>query len=279
MKERPLILPECKHHLDMYSISKKDLKDSYEKSESLTGKVTDIDVARRVVKVKLAEKVWVDMDWEDSCLETLTYKSKKNPEIPDQVAAILNRKIRCKVKEINGNDVYVSRKLNMEEAWNYIIALPEDYIFDATVVSINRNATMVFYDIGEGITGFCYYKDFSFTRIRLNEWCKYGQTHQVRRIHEFDHEHYSARCSRKAACKRDYSDFRKYDIVYVVVGDQVFDECGAITGYYVEVNPLVRGILDLTESTKRISYGDVVRACVKRVAPEKKKMTLSLIHI
>ena len=283
MKERPLIQPECQYYFDDYFIQKSELRNVMERGETLTGKVTDIDENRRIVKVKLGEKIFVDMAWEDCSIEPFTYCSNTTSEvtnqIPIQVRNILSRKIRCKVKKIEGNNVYVSRKLNMEEAWKYITTLPQDYVFDAAVRGCNLGTTMVFLDIGEGITGVCYYKDFSFTRIRFADWVKFGQKYRVQRIGDFNYEHFSIECSRKNACKKDYTNFKRCDIVQVRVADEVYDKVDkTFTGYYVEVSPNVRGIANLAENVEPKKYGEIVTACVRKVKPDEKKMSLIIIE-
>lgn len=267
---------ECKYFHN-YSITMEDMKSICESNSSLTGKVVDINVSKRKLTVMLGEYLYGEMPWEEVTVCNLTNNVSDKTNVPDQITSIMRRKVRVKVIDILDNGkILLSRKANMIEAWNNMLNLPDDYVFDAAVTGIHKYGSVVFYDIGEGITGFCHVHEFNSTKVELNKWIKYGHLHQVVRYGQPDYERFSFNCSRKRACKKNYENFSKYQIVNVRVAEPIHEN-GKITGYFVEVNPLVCGIADPPYDGRELKYGDFAQACIRKVSVEKRKMSLDIL--
>ena len=265
-----------------YFLNMGDVKEAIEKNTTLTGKVMYIDELNKNIIVRLGGEVLGIMPWTEATMYPLTNKyrhcTNKLWELrPDQISALDGRRVRVKVKDITPQGPILSRKDNMLEAWEQIKKIPDNTVVPAAINGIHRANTGVFFDIGEGITTFCIFKEYTATRGVLSEWVRFGEMSNIRIFGASD-ENLRIDCSRKMACsqKRGYQSFRKYSIIDVKVASPAFNKTG-FCGYHVEVNPIVTGIADAPYVPRNIQLGETVQAVIRKVMANERKMSLIIL--
>lgn len=269
------INPEVTYYLNE-SLTIEDVKEAYKYNKTLTGKVICIDAAAKLVKVSLSRGLTAKMSWNDVTIKKLTFKFAGNTKVPPQVSSLFGKKVRVKVKAVSDNNIFVSRKANMLEAWNEVKKLPDNYVFNASYTGTSQYGAYLFYDIGEGLVAFCHIHDCTAVFVpNIAEWIKYGEIHKVSITVLNEEDDYSINCSRKKACPKDIEDFCKYDIVNVKISKMTSDS----TGYHVEVTPRLSGIADFPYKERQIKYGEVVKASIRKIVinSEKKKVNLAIL--
>ncbi len=282
MKVRKELKAECLYYVD-YSLTVEDVIEAYENQFTLTGYVIKIDEEARVLKVVLGDGIIAELPWEESTIQPLVIKHPETTNVPDQVAYLKCKVIRIKVKAILGKKIILSRKDNMLEAWKEIVSKPKQHVFYGAYLNTNKSGTMIFYDIGEGITAACNIFEFTECRVDVKSWMKYSEIHELC-ISKLDKHEITV--SRKKACKKTYEDFKTCDILNVKIGKPVYNpETNELEGYHVEVNARVDAIADLPQSKKKYKYGTIVRAAVRKVKPFRPKseggptMSLEILDI
>lgn len=275
MKRKRNFQPEAKYYVDQ-KITLNDIQNAYVQGSTITGKVIKFNSATEIVEVDLGNGIKGVLPWNEATIYDLSFSLVEGETsiIPKQIAALLNKSIRVKVSEITDNKIMLSRKRNMMEALKVILSNTEKK-YDAIVIGKYRYG--VFYDIGEGIIAFCHITEFSNTYVSdVRSWISLGEQHVVEFIQM--NENYKIQCSRKRAfpLKMGYELYKPGQIIYVKVSGEVYQN-NKLTGYFVELNPVVTGIADITDSSKTIKYGDLVLAIIKSVDNKKKKVKLRII--
>lgn len=267
--------PESAYYLDE-SLTMDDVREAYKYNDSLTGRVTQIDANNKTILVSLNDKITAKMSWDDVTIKKLTPKYTETTQIPPQISTLFQKKIRVKVKGVLENVIYVSRKANMVEAWNIIQKLPKEHVFKAAYTGTDEYGTCLFYDIAEGLIAFCHvYQCTSVFVHDMDKWLTYGEIHEVVLLDTDDNDNYLLNCSRKKACVKGIKELSKYQVVDVKIAHPTND----LKGYHVEVTPLIAGIADLPFDKRNLKYGEVVKACVKKIRhnSERKKISLEIL--
>ena len=247
---KQILKPECSYFTNGV-LTMHDIENAFVRKTALTAKVSSIDAELRKVYLRMGNGLIAEMDWEEATICPLKIAEDNEIGIPEQIKAIDKKKVRVLVKDIASNGIVtVSRRDNMKKAWEVICNTPDSAILDAAVVGIHKYGTVVYYDIGDGITGFCHLYNFNSTKVEL--------------------------------CSKSYADFQKYDILDVKVASPICEidkTTGELTrtAYYVEVNPLVIGIAEVPFIPREIEYGETVKAAVRKIDVAKRKMWLAIL--
>ncbi len=279
---KQILKPECSYFTNGV-LTMHDIENAFVRKTALTAKVSSIDAELRKVYLRMGNGLIAEMDWEEATICPLKVAEDNEIGIPEQIKAINKKKVRVLVKDIASNGIVtVSRRDNMKKAWEVICNTPDSAILDAAVVGIHKYGTVVYYDIGDGITGFCHLYNFNSTKVELRKWIRNGEIHQVKKSGQPDLKNFSFDCSRKDACSKSYADFQKYDILDVKVASPICEidkTTGELTrtAYYVEVNPLVIGIAEVPFIPREIEYGETVKAAVRKIDVAKRKMWLAIL--
>lgn len=269
------IKPENQYYLD-YGMTIEDVRSAFASNATISAKVWYNDLKNKRLCLKIGDNLLGYMSWKDSSIYPLTNKYEELTTVPDQISAILGHKVRVKVKAIDAEgNITLSRKANMAEAWKKIVKMPNNYIFKASAIGVHKNGVGVYFDIGEGITAFCHLHQFTSTKADLKNWIKFGDVHEVA-IHDIDISKMRISCSRKMTCTKDYHSFSQYELVDVKIAAPIYEGTD-LTGYHVEVTPTVCGIADVPFIPRKLEYGETVRACIKKIRSESRKMTLSIL--
>lgn len=275
MERKRKLRPEAKYHV-YQKITLSDIERAYEEGSSITGEVVGYDIANETVEVDLGNGNRGVLPWKEATIYEFTYPNVDGEatKIPRQVIAILYRTIRVKIAEIRDGQIILSRKKNMMEAVNTILT-GAARTFEAVVIGKYRYG--VFYDIGEGVIAFCHITEFSDTFVSdVGSWISLGEQHSV--VLTDTSEDYKFRCSRKLAYlpKYGYESYKRGQIILVRVSEKVYQD-GVHTGYFVELNPVVMGIADISDQKNTLKSGDKVVAVIKSIDYEKKKVRLRII--
>lgn len=280
MKRQLKLESQC--HIDFF-LEMNDVKDALEKNMTLTANVIYIDELNQKIIVKLGGEILGVLPWNEVTMYPLTNKYRLSPSSkqyelrPDQISAIDGKKIRVKVKDITKKGIILSRKDNMLEAWEQIKQIPDYTIVKGSVIGFHKSEAGIFIDIGEGVTTFCHFREYTATRGVLSEWVKYGDVIDVM-VYGVSDAKKRINCSRKLTCSidEDYSSFKKYDILDVKVASLAFNKEG-FCGYHVEVNPIVTGIADAPYIARPIQLGETVQAVIRNIKVNERKMSLSIL--
>lgn len=268
--------PEARYLINS-QLTQKDIEEAYRSGESLTGKVISYDEVNETVDVYLGNDIIGVLPWSEATIYDFKYCNVSEiSNVPLQIMGILYKKVRVKVVGLSSDKIYLSRKKNMFEALNYVTQ-NRTQVFEAVVTGKYRYG--VFYDIGEGITAFCHVKEFSLTHItNIGSWVSIGEKHNVVVTVLKLGDNFKISCSRKAAysAEKGYDYFKPNQIVNVRVSEPVL-QGNKITGYFVEVNPRVCGIMDTLEN-HRFRTGDLAMALIKSVNVEEGKMKMKAIY-
>lgn len=269
--------PEAEYHVNSET-TLSDINKAYQECKPITGKVIGYNTADKTLMVFLGNENIGILPWNEATIYQFSYPKRtyEATNIPIQISAILYKTIRVRVTEINGNTILLSRKKNMLEAARII----SSYIgsnFRATVIGKYKYG--VFFDIGEGVTAFCHITEFSETHISdIGSWVSLGERHIVKLIAAYVDGDYKFSCSRKRAypAKYGYEAFEPDQIVRAKVSCPVYQN-GKLSGYFVELNPIVTGIADVRSEIHTFRTGDVVTVYIKSVSPEKRRIRMKII--
>ena len=270
-------MPENDYNVD-YSATREQISEALKNNATITGIVTDIDSQKQTLKVCIGNDIFGIMPWSEASLYNLTYKKGISPDIPQQILVLTYKKVRTKVKKIKADGtIILSRKDNMLEAWESVIAAP-DNLYNANIVGYYDSG--VFYDIGEGICAFCYVYDYSLCRFDLPKVVKINTEDTVKLISFDPNNDHRITCSRKLGSSTCYSDFKQGRIVQIRLGKPVYQnddhEDSKLTGYFVELAPNVSGIADVNPHLS-VKTGDIVFALIKSVNVPESKIKLDII--
>lgn len=252
MKAR--ILPECCYQFN--EMSYEDIKTAYSKQTTITGYVEEILTDKEEVMVKLGENMYGYIPFSEVTIYPLSYSHSSTRLYPVQIAILYHKNVRVKVSNITKERICLSRKQNMEEAYEHLKDCSTVY-FHIT----SQTASMAFGDIGAGINGF----------LRIIDVCKA----RIRNISEYFHKHDMVWMSvLEVDDTKQFSlsykntfppyspkDFRTGDVYQGRIGEPV-DRLHS--GYYIDISPNVNGIMDANSMTPILRYGDKVECYISK---------------
>lgn len=185
-------------------------------------------------------------------VETLKYNG--NSGLPVQAITLINRKICAYVDSVDDNgNIYLSRKKLQLDALNSIV-LNEKRL--AKVRCVSQTSRGMFLDVGVGLIAFMHASEITTSHIRELSDCsiKVGSNIFVVIIKMYDDSRMAASYRRALS----FPSLSNEECVYGIVRNEVPQVAGKPIGYYIELSPNDRGIM---ESKKPIPYGTTV--CVK----------------
>lgn len=258
MKKFKDFLPEGCYEPQNLSI--RDVKRAFSSGEMVIGRVISINELTHNIYVRLGDNVVGILPFSEATIYPLEY-SKINPNltIPLQVISLRCKVICAKIKNINDNQVILSRKDNMLEAFE---ALKDKEILPFFVT--NARYTRVYGDIGCGLQGkidvqnLCKSRVYSVTEICNNNDCIFVKVLKIDELKRFDLSH------KEVFPKYNPDNYSYGDIVVGRVNSEIDD---SFAGLYMYIDPQVSGILDYDENSPSLEYGDLVECMVSGASP------------
>ena len=254
------------------NVTMDDLKRICESNETITVEPKRYNLKDACIRVHLGNNIFGSLPFNEVSLDGLNDEEI----VPVQVKAVMRKKnIRCKITSIKGTEILLSRKSNLEEVFNKVSKI-ERGVFNAMVENVGKYN--VFFDIAEGVCAYCDVSQLS--RVYLNDardWISNGMHIRVKvtKTSESDHLIW---CSAKKAAFGDYSKIKPGTKVVAKVGNEIRDNDGTITGYFVEITPAISGIadirVDVSETFVYPKLGDKIRCYVRNVKPKERRIKL-----
>ena len=261
------IKPESEYSL-LDSVGYKYFYNQFQQNNTITGLIIGIVPELEQIIVKLSNTVTAVLPWKEATLYNFSWF--ENSIIPKEISSLFLKKIRCKITSCSPSNITLSRKANMLMAWEKAIK-PNIYL-NAKIVAAMESG--IFYDVGEGLTAFCRYKDYSLCRFSKDD-IEIGATDYVS-IQNIS-ENYRLDISRKMADSSNYYQYKQFDIVKIRIANPIFKN-GILTGAFAEIAPNVSGILDMsTENYIQTSSSTIVQAIIIKIDQRNKKIKLRLI--
>lgn len=276
MFERTLKPERC------YSVNKNitmsDIEKSLRDNETITGAILEYDGISRNIIVYLGNNIKGYLSIDELTIEDFKYFDTNDDSWPKQLKTLFQQRlIRVKVIEVQENGrIVLSRRKNQLEAFDKILSNPMSTVYHGKITKIDD--TNLFIDIGEGIISKCHVTEFSTTRIEVREWCKVGDYARVKII-GVDEDKFFIATSRKRAYSKEqaYADLKSQKIgskIAVRIAAPVYKGY-RITGYFVEISPVLTGIADVSDN-KLYNFGETAYAILKKVDAKNFKIKLDL---
>ena len=252
------IRPESQY--DFIPLTHKEIVEAYASNSAVTAYVEEIYPDLEVVKVKLGNDITATLPFSEFTIYPLRYSNKYSDNIPTNIRCMYTQKIRVKITYVDGDNVTVSRKQNMQEAYENLLVTQRTPMLITEVIQKTG-----FGDVGDGITG----------KILINDVCRTHIRHVKERLSKgeiIDVVILGADAEQRFAVsyKDTFKEYQKED--YPVgtkicgrIGDWI--KVGSTSTYYVEVTPQVPAILTIFEHC-HLKYGTTVE-CVVTGANEK----------
>lgn len=224
---------------------------------AVVGTAIEFDSRKRQLIVELGGSCRGIIPEDEVSVYDLTYAKGKS--VPQQVTSIISRQIRAIVTDvINDSTFILSRRQSMIEAWETL----KDGKNTVGVV-INNISYGIFLDVGNGIVTYISTAECSSTWISdTRTWFKDGEELLIRILSKGSNP-----------TNRIISSRRLIDITKVKIGDICCVRIGTkiVGGYFCEVTPYWRGIID---SSEQFYEGEVVKGIVKKITAKGVKLDL-----
>jgi len=246
------IMPEVQHSYKSLCIE--EVIEAFENNEPITGFVERINANAQVVNVRLGVGVLAYMPFSEVTLYPLRYNKSFSSTIPTNAAQLLNKKIRIRVTSIVDDYITVSRKQNMQLAFQTLV---EKQTATMHITEIIEKS--VFGDIGDGINGKIYISEVCQTHIKsASEILNLGDIINVV-ILKPDAQKRLSVSYRQTFPPYVKDDYPKGIIIKGKITDAI--EKNNRKFYYVYISPQVSGILCL-RNDELFRYGDKIQCTV-----------------
>jgi len=248
--------PEC--YYDVTTIASLDqARWLLHSGDMVTGRVEKILEESEELLVSFGTDVFGYLPFSEATMYPFTFNERMHATLPVQVFTLYHRNVCVKIADIVDEKIILSRKKNMEEAYEY---LKNCSIVHMDILSMTVDA--IYGDIGCGIYG----------RVHASEICR----SRIRNVSEFFHKRdiiWAAVLSvddqmrftlsyKETFPKYDPDSFKPGDVLKCVVNEAVDNEQ---SGYYATVSPQVTGIVDVYDWMPILHYGDRVECEVWRI--------------
>lgn len=247
------IKPEIHH---VYTpLTHEQIITAYKNGYTVTGVVENVLGDEKIVQVRLGDDILAKLPFSEVTIYPLRYSKKVQSDLPTNIRCLMQKKIRVKITKVKDDEIILSRKLNMIEAYFKLL-------FEKTVMMYITEVIekSVFGDIGEGLCGKMLINEICRTHIHhAKHRMKIGQTVEVL-LTGVDQERrfaVSYRQTFKPFCKEDYPVGM---MLTGTVGDWI--KVGNTSTYYVEITPQVPAILTIYKRC-HLKYGTKVECVVK----------------
>ena len=213
------------------------------------------------------------MSIDEVTIESLKYIHGNS--VPVQVKMLVQKRvIRIKVTKIENDVIFLSRRKNLLEVFDYF---KENINLKVEAVITGATDFGVFCDIGDGLIALCHYSEMSRARIFPKKFVRIGARVCVM-VYPNKKSEKMLNCSIKRATIVNYSEIKNGDTIKVKVGQPVYNEDGKVTGYFVEITPAISGIADVQcfRDKAILKNGQIVDAYVRSVRANKHKVKLTI---
>ena len=255
------IFPESCYNFK--KLSREQVIEAKENGDTLTGYVESILGETEELEVTLGDNLSARLPFSEVTIYPLHHTANSNRVYPIQIEILLHKKIRVKVTDVTGDQITLSRKQNMLEAYEHLAKCDSAY-FHIT----NVEQAFAYGDIGDGINARLYIREISRNHIKsVSEEFHRGDKVWVAIISANDKKQFEL-SYRKMFRPYNPDDYKPGDPVQCKVTVPVDD---MMTGYYTSVTPQVRGIVDTDQV---LQYGDRILCTVNRAAEKGLKLRL-----
>lgn len=252
------IRPEIKH--DFVPLTREYIASAYATGTTVTGFVERVLPEEKVVEVKLGDDIMGILPFTEVTMYPLRYSRRNKSNIPTNIRCLISKKIRVKITRITGDEITLSRKQNMVEAYYKLLNMKTASMYITEV--IEKSA---FGDIGEGLTGKILINEVCRTHIRhVKQRLSIGQIIDVAILGIDSEKCFSAsyRQTFTPFCKEDYP---VGTAITGTVGDWIV--VADISKYFMEITPQVAGILIINKH-QHLKHGTKM-ACIVTGANER----------
>lgn len=246
------IRPEIRH--TFVPLTREEIVSAYKTGTTVTGFVESISASKSVIEVRLGKGIMGIIPFSEATMYPLRYSKKHKSNVPVNIWCLSMKKVRVKITKISDDEIILSRKQNMLEAYSKLQNMKKSSMHITEV--IEKSA---FGDIGEGLTGKILINEVCRTHIQhVKQRLSVGQVINVAMLGVDSEKRFAAsyRQMFKPFCKEDYPLGM---VVTGKIGDwiQVTDA----SKYYVEITPQVTGILTIYKHY-HLDYGTSVECVV-----------------
>ncbi len=256
------IFPESYYTFN--DLSYEELLNAFNNNLTVLGFVEKICTDSGELLIKFGEGLFGRLPFDEVTIYPFSYSSNPNRPLPIQICTLLHKNVRVKITQCDGNNIKLSRKSNMLEAYEHLKDC-SSVLFNIT----NTTLSMAFGDIGDGIVACMHIKEVCKTRIKNiseyfhpkdNVWVNvlsYDNLRQFRVSYKSTFPAYKP------------EDFHHGDVYKAKICNPLDKERSA---YFVEISPNITGIMTTTELTPLLKYGDFIECRVRRADPRGLKL-------
>lgn len=230
---------------------------SYKENQTVCGTVVSYNNEEEYVTVRLGYELFAKLPYSEVSIYPLKYSTNPEYKLPFQVCSILNKKISAKILLVKGDEIILSRKSNMLEAFEQ---LKNHTYLRFYVTSVTQSD--VFGDVGAGISARIPRCKLCKSRIRSAEEIVCVGSNLLVKAISCDYENIRFTVSYK-----DTFDNYNPDLYYsgekiTCIVNEVVDD--TVSGYFVNVTPQVVGIVDNLYGMPKLNYGDKIDCIITR---------------
>lgn len=233
---------------DFIPLTLEEIHKAHKNNETITGYVEEIYPNEHYISVRLHQDLFAVLPYN----EVSIYENEYVDSEDYKMARILKGKnIRMKVTNIQGENVYVSRRKSMMEALSH---LKNCDCVVSHVYYITKNCACA--DIGNGIVGYIPINEMAVSYIKsICEYINKGAILKLK-ILNFNHQNTAYMSYHQALPK---TNVKVGSLVDCNVTRKVDD---IPTGYFALINPTLCGIVDKTLYCPYLLYGDRIQCVV-----------------
>ena len=236
---------------------------------AITGFVEKILPDKKIVRVRLGIGLVADMPFSETTIYPLRYSTKRESAIPSNIWCLLKKRIRVKVIKITPDEIFVSRKQNMQDAFEKLQNITSTKMYITEVIP-----KTAFGDIGDGIVGKILINNVCRCHIQsVRDYLHRGQSIDVVIMSTDAEQRFNV--SYKDACKPYNPDDYKVGMTIVgKIGNWI--KVTKVSEYYVNISPQVSGILNINKHM-HLDYGTDVECLITGVGD--KGLFLELVRV
>ena len=200
------------------------------------------------------------LPFEEVSIYPYQYSKKPDRKLPINICVLLGKNICVKVTEVTEERITLSRKKNMEEAYEYLKTCSSSMFY---VTNLTQHTA--FGDIGYGITAKLNVREACKARIRnIGEVIRPKDFIRVALMNATETQLFEV-SSRQLYKEYNMNDYFEGMVIKGTVNEPVDDTYSA---FFIMVTPQVCGIMDVNSWTPELRYGDRIEATVTKVTPK-----------
>lgn len=256
-------MPECWYQVNQ-NTSYEELSRKQSSNEFVVGKVFRWCEAENYFKVDLGNNYIATLPIEEASIYPTQFPDGK---LSGEAFSIIGQNICAKIKTLSPDNIILSRKANMEEAFEYIYDLL-DCTVNCSIKTIKE--TTIFIDVGHGISGMIHVTEFSSSRVKNIKYlgCKEGDSINMK-IKSIDKEKFHITLGYKELYENISDKFDYHEFVEVIALNPVQNTPNAC---FCWVNPNTSAIMNFPPYVN-IPYGSKILARVRASKPQKLKLS------